>query len=92
MRIDEQEAYVLALIGVVLPDREFEHTTMTTGMYGNYVRGIRTSDIYALLHATPEQHARAFLCAEAERKSAAHQRDAMQEEREAVLRNRVYPH
>ena len=53
------EEYVCALIHIVLPDREFEYTTMTPGLYGNYVRGIRTLDIYALLHATPEQQAQA---------------------------------
>lgn len=53
------ELYVLELMRIVLPNRTFEITTAPVMLNGNSVRGICTLDIYALLHATPEQQSMA---------------------------------
>ena len=67
---DYQEHYVIALIDIVLPGREFEYTTAPVLLWGNRIGGLRTLDIYALLNATPEQQAqaRAVVVAEIERR------------------------
>jgi len=62
----QQEYYVLELIRIVLPDRQFEVTTAPVSLHGNEVRGIKTLDIYALLNATPEQQAAAHAAVVAE--------------------------
>ena len=89
---DTYEQYVCALIHVVLPDREFEYTTMTPGLYGNYVRGIRTLDIYALLHATPEQRAQARAIVDAERERYRLWREQVAAAELAAKQARGYPY
>ena len=65
--MEYQEHYVLALMRVLLADRpDFELTTGPTALYGNTIRGIRTTDIYALLVSTPAQQALARAVVEAE--------------------------
>ena len=92
--VDYQEHYVLALMRIVLPvDRpDFEFTTGPTMLYGNAIRGIRTTDIYALLQATPEQQAQAHaaVVAEIERRRLWHERERATEH--AAKQARGYPH
>ena len=55
-----KEQYVCKLISIVLPDRDFEMTTMSPNLGGNRIGGLRTHDIYALLGATLEQQSAAW--------------------------------
>jgi hypothetical protein len=88
----QQEYYILELIRIVLPDREFEVTTAPVMLWGNRIGGIRTLDVYALLHATPEQQvqARAAVTAEIERRRLWHERERAAEL--AAKQARGYPH
>ena len=87
-KFDQQEHYVLELIRIVLPAREFEVTTAPVMMWGNEVRGIKTLDIYALLNATPEQQAQAL--AEVERRRLWQEQQLALEL--AALQAREYPY
>lgn len=67
-----QEHYVCALLRELnMPD--FEVTTMAPP---NHVRGIKTDHLFALMRATPEQRARAFV-------------EAIQEDERAEAQRRV---
>ena len=86
-----QERYVIALIDIVLPGREFEYTTGPVLFWGNRISGLRTLDISALLTVTPEQQAQAHAVVVA----AVERRVWWENERAAELaakQARGYPH
>lgn len=85
-----QEAYVLALIKIVLPG-EYEVTTAPVGLRGNHIRGIRTLDVFALLNATEEQKAAARAVVDAERKRR-EQWHEQQRAAELAAQPKVYPY
>lgn len=58
LRSRQRDAYVLNLLGIVVPKMEFSTTLMG---FNNYIKGtFRTDDIFAMIHATPEQRAEAY--------------------------------
>ena len=60
-RVGRQEAYILKLMSLVFPDRDFEVTTGPTLFGGNEVRHhFRTGELFDLVFAYPMQRLQAI--------------------------------